>query len=74
MSAPISTGRVVAVVIVTVLLFGGGSVAANVFLLRSMCSVIAAQVEVYRETPPTTPTGVKLAEQWEHAYRWPCRE
>lgn len=28
------------------------------------CRVINAQLEVYREAPPSTPTGVKAKEAW----------
>lgn len=33
---------------------------------RNMCGVIAAQQQVYAETPPSTPTGRGLAEAWDN--------
>lgn len=73
LAAPISTGRVLAVVIVTCVMMGLINVAANALLFRALCGVIVSQSEAFRETPPTSPAGQAAAEEWHAAARRICR-
>jgi hypothetical protein len=57
--------RVLLVVLVAALVTGGGSLlyanAAAEQAQHRLCGLIVAQDDVYRETPPTTPTGKRVA-------------
>lgn len=42
---------------------------ASLIALKAMCDVISAQVNGYKETPPTTPTGLNLQKSWTDIYQ-----
>ena len=73
MAAPISTGRALAVVLLTCVMMGVGNLALNAYLFRALCDVIVAQTEVFREVPPSTPTGMQAQQAWLRAARVICR-
>lgn len=53
-----------AVALVTALLALLVSVGNVLFVQRMSCTIVAANVAVYEETPPTTPAGLNARESW----------
>ena len=62
------------VALLACVLVGAGNLLFTAYLFREFCGVLAAQVEVYRAEPPSTPTGVRAEREWTALRKRICRE
>lgn len=44
--------------------FGLAGLGLAALTVRQLCDVVSAQVDVYREVPPSTPTGQRAERAW----------